>query len=304
MESDDCGARISVKGRPHKLIPPKKFSISLGEVYLDADCQLLLRFGPGYLSGPTLVGVKLTKPLDLDYKMAMGERLKIDIGEIAGIAVTKMINDLVNDSTWWLQDPCCYLIPFAPGAGSDMEANNPGRCVGQLEVLVKEARALPAADFRSSDPYVKFAVAKSNPLREFATERIDHELNPVFEHRQWTQLRWNEAETGHLLFEVFDHNRNTSDTILGRAELPINPVVAAAQRDGPGTAYNVIKRLRDCPVPPFSPSATRPVPTHNRCNCNWAQEYCVSVVGLTSDEYPCIWGARMREPVALGENTR
>ena len=44
LASDDCEAKIVVK-HTSKLIPMKQVPITLGHVYVDADFQLLFRFG-------------------------------------------------------------------------------------------------------------------------------------------------------------------------------------------------------------------------------------------------------------------
>ena len=141
---------------------------------------LLPQLGRGlqvHSAGPTLAGLKLNKPLDLDYSLRT--KFNLNLGELAGFAsqcrhwpsavsmraspipdwntvevsgvcaadesaggiwvgfaIQKEINAMINDSMWWMQHPCMLLLPgLVRGAGSDMEANNPSRVVGQLQVI-------------------------------------------------------------------------------------------------------------------------------------------------------------------------
>lgn len=152
------------------------------------------------------------------------------------------------------------LLPWYPGAdsgspsflsGSDMEASQFDTPVGQLEIRVKSARNLPIGDWRtqSSDPYVRFGVEKSWPLRSYRTRMVPgvkiegkNGIAPVFEHSVMTSLRWNESETGVLLFEVFDHNEVGADDKLGMAEVPIKYV---AKRKDTTQKWEKIIRLRE-----------------------------------------------------------
>lgn len=79
-------------------------------------------------------------------------------------------------------------------------------------------------------------------MRQFRTEKRSCELNPIYEAEHWTQLHWNEAKTGKLIFECADHNVATPDTQLGSAELPIAAAVASA-----GQGHPAVLRLQDCP---------------------------------------------------------
>jgi CRP-like cAMP-binding protein len=225
LDAPDCKATIRVD------MTPTPFNLAVADLNVNVDFQLLVRLSSD--NGLTLVGVKLRKKLGLDY--AISHKLKKNLNSIAGFAVQKVLNDLIHESLWWMSHPCMLLLPWqdpavtgSPSfvAGSDMEASQFDKPVGQLEIRVKSARHLPVGDWRtnSSDPYVQFLVEKSWPLRQFRTRMVSRNLNPVFEHSAMTTLRWNESQTGIILFEVYDHNEVGSADKLGMAEVPIKMV--------------------------------------------------------------------------------
>ena len=84
------------------------------------------------------------------------------------------------------------------------------------------------------------------PLRSFKTRMVSETLNPTFEHSVMTSLRWNESETGVLLFEVFDHNEGPrADDRLGMAELPIKMVVKYKDTQGKWEKHVRLREMLD-----------------------------------------------------------
>lgn len=246
LDAPSCLAKINVQ-IGHSV----RIGAELSTLNINTDFQLLVRMSTD--NGLTLIGVKLRKKLGLDYviRTKMGK-----LNTIGGFPLQKVLNDTIDESLWWLSHPCMLLLPSYPAAdgdsgsdpsflsGSDMEASQFDRPVGQLEVRVKSAHNLPVGDWRtkSSDPYVRFGVEKSWPLRSFRTRMVSETLNPVFEHSVSTSLRWNESETGVLLFEVFDHNEVGADDKLGMVEVPIKMV---AKRKDSAQIWDQIVRLRE-----------------------------------------------------------
>lgn len=227
LDAPDCLAKIRVD-----LVKSPPFTVTIKDLNINTDFQLLVRLSSD--NGLTLVGVKLRKKLGLDY--AISTKLTKNLNSIGGFHVQKFLNEQIHESLWWMSDPCMLLVPWYPAAnscspsfvaGSDMEASLFDKPVGQLQIRVKSAKNLPVGDWhtKSSDPYVQFCVEKSWPLRQFKSRMVKKNLNPVFEHVVTTSLRWNESQTGVLLFEVFDHNEVGADDRLGMAEVPIKLVV-------------------------------------------------------------------------------
>ena len=227
LDAPDCLAKIRVD-----LVKSPPFTVTIKDLNINTDFQLLVRLSSD--NGLTLVGVKLRKKLGLDY--AISTKLTKNLNSIGGFPVQKVLNEQIHESLWWMSDPCMLLLPWYPAAnscspsfvaGSDMEASLFDKPVGQLQIRVKSAKNLPVGDWhaKSSDPYVQFCVEKSWPLRKFKSRMVKKNLNPIFEHVVTTSLRWNESQTGVLLFEVFDHNEVGADDRLGMAELPIKVLV-------------------------------------------------------------------------------
>ena len=252
LQAPDCRALIqmvAVVGRVRKKLPA-----TITNLNLNVDFQLLVRLSSD--NGLTLVGIKLEKGqgeralLGLDFAL---KTTKVVDKVLAGFNLGKLLNETIHDSLSWMTHPCMLLLPWFPApdsgapsflAGSDMTASTADKPVGQLEIRVKAASNLPIADkwSKSSDPFVRFGVANSWPLRSFRTRMIKGELNPVFEYQESTQLRWNESESGVLTFEVLDHDEVGSDQSLGIVEVPIKKV--AKQKDKQ-LKLEVRKQLRE-----------------------------------------------------------
>jgi hypothetical protein len=218
LEATDSDVKIKVR-TPVGKIP----TVSLTGITINADFQLLCRLG-GDCAGLTLLGVKLNKPLGLDYRLKMMVNLSK-----TGFSLQKVINDSVNEAMWWMKDPCMMTIPWYPGAGSDLPEANPFLCVGQLEIVVKCARNLLKDKLSLPDTLVEFRVDKSWPLREFKTLTVESNENPQFEHEVWTHVNWKEAKAGLLVFEVYKDSALSKD-LLGKAEVPIHKVVDAVTK--------------------------------------------------------------------------
>ncbi|KAF8052313.1 hypothetical protein N665_1573s0014 [Sinapis alba] len=97
--------------------------------------------------------------------------------------------------------------------------------IGLLKVTVKKGTNLAIRDMMSSDPYVVLNLGK----QKLQTTVVNSNLNPI-----WNQeLMLSVPESyGPVKLQVYDYDTFSSDDIMGKAELDIQPLITSAMAFG------------------------------------------------------------------------
>lgn len=134
------------------------------------------------------------------------------------------------------------------GADLDLELSKIKRNIGCLDISVVEAADLRGE--RRPDAYVKVSLFQrdSEKMPRFRDQTCTILKNncPVWKYDMWTHLRADEADTGVLLFEVYDKDL-AFDDMIGKAEVSIQSILSDPRHVGQFDAWLDLERQESSP---------------------------------------------------------